>query len=96
MQLVEIYDLPKFPEEGGKEYTLHETLRVLGGLPKDTVVYVSVILARALFRAIDTNGNGYISREEWVDHLKLQGSYESDEQAMQAFNDIDLNKDGIS
>ncbi len=94
IQLGEGYGLSKFPEEGGKEYTPHELVEVLRGLPKDTIVYATTIFARALFRAIDTNGDGYISREEWAVHLKLRGSYESDEQATRAFNDIDLNKDG--
>ncbi len=94
VHLVETYGLSKFPEEGGKEYTPQELVEVLRGLPKETIAYAGVIIARALFRAIDTNGNGYISREEWAVHLKLQGSYENDEQATRAFDDIDLNKDG--
>ena len=90
----ELYQLSKFPEDGGNVYTLPELCEVVLAMPKDSLYFYAGLYARSVFRAIDTNRNGFISRDEWALHLKVRNSYESDEQALRSFDSLDTNKDG--
>lgn len=95
MNLADVYELDKFPEEGGKEYTLDQLCDVLHSLPIEKIRLNAAILQRAFFRAIDTDSDGYIGKEEWIRYLKLRNFYENDAKALQAFNNLDANKNGF-
>ncbi len=94
LNIADGYHLTKFPEDGGKIYTIPELCEVLGTLQGKELTYNITVFARALFRAIDTDADGCISREEWIVNLKTRQTYESDEQAMRSFDSLDTNKDG--
>ena len=94
MQIADAYKLNKFPEDGGNTYTFKQLNDVLKQLPKNTVEFVCTVFSRALFRAIDTNASGFISRDEWSHYLKVRDTFKSEGQAMRAFDSLDINKNG--
>ena len=94
MNVADGYGLTKFPEDGGNTYTIAEMCEVLQTVPKKELAFNVTAFSRALFRAIDTDASGFISRDEWIVHLKARNSYESDEQALRSFDSLDTNKDG--
>ena len=89
-----MHGFKKFPEDGGKTHTIAELCEIMHTIPKEELVRNVTAFSRALFRAIDTNANGFISMDEYIVHLKARNFYENDEKAFQSFDSLDTNKDG--
>ena len=94
MQVADAYGLTKNSKDGGEVIDLDECRRRLGSFSQEKVTSLANIYERAIFRAIDTDGDGYISRNEWSKFLKARKTYESEEQALRSFDSIDKNDDG--
>jgi hypothetical protein len=88
--------LDKYAKDGGMSYTVREldiARRIIartGNLPE-----VNRVLHSAYFRAIDTNGDQLLEKSEWTNYLKIRKTYTSEEQAMQSFDSLNKNKDGV-
>ena len=97
LALSDMLGLNKYAKDGGMSYTMREldiVRRVLSQKDMPTAELVHT-LSSAYFRAIDTNGDHFLERSEWTNYLKIRKTYTSEEQAMQSFDSIDKNKDGV-
>jgi Ca2+-binding EF-hand superfamily protein len=97
LAISDMLGLDKFAKDGGMSYTQQEldiVRRVLSrkGMPLAELLHT---LYSAYFRAIDTNGDHFLERSEWTNYLKIRKTYISEEQAMQSFDSLDKNKDGV-
>jgi Ca2+-binding EF-hand superfamily protein len=95
LALTDMLGLDKFAKDGGISYTLRELDIVRRVLARKDLPEVSHTLNTAYFRAIDTNGDHFLEKDEWSQYLKICNTYTSEEQAMQSFDSIDKNKDGV-
>ena len=97
LALSDMLGLNKYAKDGGMSYTMREldiVRRVLSQKDMPTAELVHT-LSSAYFRAIDTNGDHFLERSEWTNYLKIRKTYTSEEQAMQSFDSLDRNKDGV-
>ena len=95
LALSNMLGLDKYAKDGGMSYTLRELDIVRRVLARKDLPELSHTLNSAYFRAIDTNGDHFLERSEWSQYLKICKTYTSEEQAMQSFDSIDKNKDGV-
>ena len=95
MTISDMLGLDKYARDGGMSYTLRELDIVRRVMARKDLPEVSHVLNTAYFRAIDTNGDHFLEKSEWVKFLKIGNTYTSEEQAMQSFDSIDKNKDGV-
>ena len=95
MQIVDAYGLTKNFKDGGEVIDFNQCCQQLGNMSQEKVTSLYSMYERATFMAIDTDGDGYISRNEWSKFLKVRKTYESEEQALRSFDSIDKNDDGI-
>ena len=95
MTLSDMLGLDKYARDGGMSYTLQELDIVRRVLVRKDLPEVSHVLNIAYFRAIDTNGDQFLEKNEWAQYLKICNTYTSEEQAIQSFDSIDKNKDGV-
>lgn len=95
LAISDAFGLTKNAKDGGLSYSMREddiVRRVLARtelLPNLCRLYHS-----AVFKAIDTDKDGYIQRDEWSVYLKLQNTYTSEEEAQKSFDSLDKNKNG--
>ena len=94
LKISDIYGLDKFARDGGLSYTMREYEIVRRIIAKRDLPDAVRVLQSAQFRAIDTNGDGFIQKSEWSNYLKICKIYTSDEKAMEAFDSLDKNKSG--
>ena len=96
MSISDMLGLDKYAKDGGMSYTVREmdiARRIIartGDLGE-----ANRVLHSAYFRAIDTNGDHFLEKSEWTNYLKMCKTYTSEEQAMQSFDSLDKNKDGV-
>ena len=93
----DVIGLDKYAKDGGMSYTQREldiVRRVISqkDMPAAELAHT---LGSAYFRAIDTNGDHFLERSEWTNYLKICKTFTTEEQAMQAFDSLDKNKDGV-
>ncbi len=94
MFVADTFGFTKGPEEGGKQMSIEEYVALMVSMPVEDIFFASDVFNTAIFRAIDTDDNGFISREEWSRHLKILDIYKSEEQARKSFDSLDTNSDG--
>ena len=94
MAISDAIGLDKFARDGGMSYTVREFEIARHVASRSGLPDVNRTFHTALFKAIDTSGDGYLQRNEWSTYLKVCGTYVSDSQALQSFDSIDANKDG--
>ena len=93
MHIADSHGFTKYPEDGGHAVTAEEHIALISAQSVEKTKFFSHISALPLFRAIDADGDGFISRDEWVHHLKALQTYENEEQAVKSFNSLDTNQD---
>ena len=96
MSISDMLGLDKYAKDGGMSYTVRE-LDIARRIVARTgdLGEANRVLHSAYFRAIDTNGDHFLERSEWTNYLKMCKTYTSEEQAMQSFDSLDKNKDGV-
>ena len=97
LALSDMLGLDKYAKDGGMSYTLRELNIVRRVLSRKDMpaAELSHTLNSAYFRAIDTNGDHFLERSEWINYLKICKTFTTEEQAMQSFDSLDKNKDGV-
>ena len=99
LTLSDMLGLDKYAKDGGMSYTMREldiVRRVISRKASDMpAAELAHTIGSAYFRAIDTNGDHFLERSEWINYLKICKTFTTEEQAMQAFDSLDKNKDGI-
>lgn len=94
MVISDALGLDKFARDGGMSYTISEWEVARHVSSRTELPGANKAFHTALFKAIDTSGDGYLQRDEWSTYLKVCGTYVSESQARQSFDSIDTNKDG--
>ena len=94
MAITDAIGLDKFARDGGMSYTARDFEVARHVASRSELPDANRAFHTALFKAIDTSGDGYLQRNEWSTYLKVCGTYVSDSQAQQSFDSIDTNKDG--
>ena len=96
MSISDMIGLDKYAKDGGMSYTVRE-LDIARRIVARTgdLHEANRVLHSAYFRAIDTNGDQLLEKSEWTNYLKIRKTYTSEEQAMQSFDSLDKNKDGV-
>ena len=95
MSISDVLGMDKYAKDGGMNYTLREFDIARRVASRKELPEANRVLHSAYFRAIDTNGDHFLERSEWTNCLKMCKTYTSEEQAMQSFDSIDKNKDGV-
>ncbi len=93
MHIADTFDFTRYAEDGGRQATVEEYIESLNNVSSEKCFFASDVFSVAVFRAIDTDGNGFITREEWSHYLKIVDTYENEEQARKSFDSLDKNKD---
>jgi Ca2+-binding EF-hand superfamily protein len=97
LALSDMLGLDKFAKDGGMSYTPRELDIVRRVMSQKDMPLAELLhtLNSAYFRAIDTNGDHFLERSEWINYLKIMKTFTTEEQAMQSFDSLDKNKDGV-
>ena len=95
MLISDVFGLDKYARDGGMSYTMREFEIVRRIIARRDLPEANRVLHSAYFKAIDTNGDHFLQKSEWSNYLKIRNTYKSEEQAMQSFDSLDKNKDGV-
>ena len=95
MSISDTLGLDKYAKDGGMSYTVRELDIARRIAARKDLPEVNRVLHLAYFRAIDTNGDHLLEKSEWTNYLKIRKTYTSEEQAMESFDSLDKNKDGV-
>ena len=95
MSISDMLGLDKYARDGGMSYTVRELDIARRIVARRELPEANRVLHSAYFRAIDTNGDHFLEKSEWTNYLKIRKTYTSEEQAMQSFDSLDKNKDGV-
>ncbi len=95
MSIGDMLGLDRYAKDGGMSYTVRELDIARRIIARRDLPEVNRVLHSAYFRAIDTNGDHFLEKSEWTNYLKMYKTYTSEEQAMQSFDSLDKNKDGV-
>ena len=96
MSTSDMLGLDKYAKDGGMSYTVREFEIAWRVAARKELPEANQAFHQAYFRVIDTNGDHFLEKSEWTYYLKMCKTYTSEEQAMQALDSIDKNKDGVT
>ena len=97
LALSDMLGLDRYAKDGGMSYTMRELdiVRRVVSRKDMPAAELAHSLGSAYFRAIDTNGDHFLERSEWINYLKIRKTFTTEEQAMQSFDSLDKNKEGV-
>ena len=95
MLISDVFGLDKDAKDGGMSYTIREFDIVRRIIARKDLPDANRVLHTAYFKAFDTNGDHLLEKSGWSNYLKIRKTYTSEKQAMQSFNSLDKNKNGV-
>ena len=95
MLISDAVGLDKYAKDGGMSHTIRELDIARRIAARKDLLDANRVLHTAYFKAFDTNGDHLLEKSEWSNYLKIRKTYTSEKQAMQSFNSLDKNKNGV-